>query len=46
MRRAKDRGGLGKAGQAGAELFVARLDDQELADLEILDKVTVDCGSG
>jgi len=30
-----------------AELFVTRLDDQELAALEsILDKVTVDCGFG
>jgi DNA-binding MarR family transcriptional regulator len=30
-----------------AELFVARLDDQELADLEsALDKVTVDCTFG
>jgi DNA-binding MarR family transcriptional regulator len=30
-----------------AELFVARLDDQELAALEsTLDKVTVDCGFG
>jgi DNA-binding MarR family transcriptional regulator len=30
-----------------AELFVARLDDQELAALEsALDKVTVDCGFG
>jgi hypothetical protein len=30
-----------------AELFVGRLDDQELADLErILDKVTLDCNFG